>query len=138
VPGTSPVPDLMTLIQRIESAGFDGAGILDSQMLSRDAFVVLRQAATHTARLDLFPAVTNPFTRHASVLASAIRTVEAFEHVERGARRSGRRLEDLEIIWAVRTHRDSGRVRRADRRDDQARRTESLPHASPDLRSSRG
>ncbi len=27
----------------------------------------------------------------------------ALEHVERGARRAGRRLEDLEIIWAVRT-----------------------------------
>jgi 5,10-methylenetetrahydromethanopterin reductase len=27
----------------------------------------------------------------------------ALEHVERGARRSGRRLEDLEIIWAART-----------------------------------
>jgi hypothetical protein len=70
------MPDLMTLIQNIESAGFDGAGILDSQMLSRDAFVVLGQAATHTRRLCLFPAVTNPVTRHASVLASAILTVE--------------------------------------------------------------
>jgi len=27
----------------------------------------------------------------------------ALEHLERGARRSGRRLDDLEIIWAVRT-----------------------------------
>src|SRR6266536_292017 len=76
VPGTSPMPDLMKLIQSIESAGFDGAGILDSQMLSRDTFVVLGQAATQTSRLTLFPAVTNPFTRHASVLASAIATVE--------------------------------------------------------------
>jgi 5,10-methylenetetrahydromethanopterin reductase len=76
VPGTSPMPDLMALIQRIEAAGFDGAGILDSQMISRDTFVVLGQAATRTSRLTLFPAVTNPFTRHASVLAGGIRTVE--------------------------------------------------------------
>src|SRR5499426_2921954 len=202
VPGTSPMPDLMRLIRSIEAAGFDGAGILDSQMISRDTFVVLGQAATHTSRLTLFPAVTNPFTRHASVLAGAIQTVEelapgrvkfvmgtgytsastigrkpatlaemrecvttvrtllagesarfgetagrlgyaggrripvimaasgpkaievageiadgalllvgfnrgivqsALEHLERGARRSGRRLDDLEIIWAVRT-----------------------------------
>ena len=202
VPGTTPMPELMTLIESIEAAGFDGAGILDSQMLSRDAFVILGQAATHTARLELFPAVTNPFTRHASVLAGAIQTVEemapgrvklvigtgytsastigrkpatlaemracittvkallagetvdwsgtpgrlgyasgrripvlmaasgpkaielagevadgvvlltgfnrgivetALAHLERGARRAGRRLEDLEIIWAVRT-----------------------------------
>ena len=76
VPGTAPMGQLMRLIQDIEAAGFDGAGILDSQMLSRDTFVVLGQAATHTSRLTLFPAVTNPFTRHASVLAGAIQTVE--------------------------------------------------------------
>jgi len=201
VPGTTPMPALMTLIESIEAAGFDGAGILDSQMLSRDAFVVLGQAAARTTRLGLFPAVTNPFTRHASVLASAIQTVEemapgrvkfvigtgytsastigrkpatlaemraciatvkallagesvdwngtpgrlgytsgrripvlmaasgpkaielagevadgvlllvgfnrgiverALDHLERGARRAGRRVEDLEVIWAVR------------------------------------
>ena len=38
--------------------------------------LVLGQAASHTSRLMLFPAVTNPFTRDASVLASAIQTVE--------------------------------------------------------------
>jgi 5,10-methylenetetrahydromethanopterin reductase len=76
VPGTAPMPELMQLIRSIEAAGFDGAGILDSQLISRDTFVTLGQAATHTSRLGLFPAVTNPFTRHPSVLASAIRTVE--------------------------------------------------------------
>jgi 5,10-methylenetetrahydromethanopterin reductase len=76
VPGTAPMADLMQLIQSIEAAGFDGAGILDSQLLSRDTFVVLGQAASHTSRMALFPAVTNPFTRHASVLAGAIQTVE--------------------------------------------------------------
>jgi 5,10-methylenetetrahydromethanopterin reductase len=202
IPGTSPMPDLIRLIRDVEAAGFDGAGILDSQMISRDTFVVLGQAATATSRLTLFPAVTNPFTRDASVLAGAIQTVEelapgrvkfvigtgytsastigrkpatlaqmracittvkallagksvdfggtagrlgyasgrplpvlmaasgpkaielageiadgvlllvgfnrgivarALEHLERGARRGGRRLDDLEIVWAVRT-----------------------------------
>ncbi len=202
VPGTAPMDRLMRLIRDVEAAGFDGAGILDSQLLCRDTFVTLGQAATHTSRLTLFPAVTNPFTRHASVLAGAIQTVEelapgrvkfvigtgytsastigrpaatlaemraclttvrallagdtvdfggtpgrlgyasgrripllmaasgpkaievageiadgalllvgfnrgivqtALEHLERGARRGGRRLDDLEILWAVRT-----------------------------------
>jgi 5,10-methylenetetrahydromethanopterin reductase len=76
IPGTAPMSQLVRLIQEVEAAGFDGAGILDSQLLSRDAFVVLGQAASHTSRLTLFPAVTNPFTRDASVLASAIQTVE--------------------------------------------------------------
>jgi 5,10-methylenetetrahydromethanopterin reductase len=70
------MPDLMRLITSIEAAGFDGAGILDSQIISRDTFVVLGQAAVNTTRLTLFPAVTNPFTRHASVLAGGIQTVE--------------------------------------------------------------
>lgn len=76
VPGTEPMPQLMSLIQGIEAAGFDGVGILDSQLLSRDTYIVLAQAATHTSTLTLFPAVSNPFTRHPSVLASAIATVE--------------------------------------------------------------
>src|SRR5438128_3137527 len=76
IPGTSPMSELIRVIQDVETAGFDGAGILDSQLLCRDTFVTLGQAATHTSRLTLFPAVTNPFTRHASVLASAIQTVE--------------------------------------------------------------
>src|SRR5882724_9269695 len=202
IPGTAPMPRLIRLIQDVEAAGFDGAGILDSQMISRDTFVVLGQAAAHTSRLTLFPAVTNPFTRDASVLAGAITTVEelapgrvkfvigtgytsastigrkpatlaemracittvkalvagqtvdfhgtpgrlgyatgrripvlmaasgpkaielageiadgvlllvgfnrgivqrALEHLERGAKRAGRRVEDLEVIWAART-----------------------------------
>src|SRR2546427_6441411 len=196
------MPDLMRLLRSIEAAGFDGAGILDSQMLSRDTFVVLGQAAAATSRLTLFPAVTDPSSRRASVRAGAMQPVEelapgrvkfvigtgytsastigrkpatlaemracigtvrgllagktvdfdgtpgrlaftsgrhipvimaaagpkaievageiadgalllvgfnrgivqsALEHLERGARRSGRRLDDLEIIWAVRT-----------------------------------
>ena len=76
VPGTAPMPELVSLVRSIEAAGFDGAGILDSQLLSRDTFVVLGQAAANTSRLMLFPAVTNPFTRHASVLAGGIQTVE--------------------------------------------------------------
>src|SRR5256712_10313003 len=75
IPGTSPMPELMKLIQDVEAAGFDGAGILDSQLLCRDTFVTLGQAASHTSRLTLLPAVTNPFSRHVSVLAGAIQTV---------------------------------------------------------------
>src|SRR5262245_48489731 len=76
VPATAPMPELMALLRDIEAAGFDGAGILDSQMISRDTFVVLGHAAAHTSRIALFPAVTNPFTRHPSVLAGGIQTVE--------------------------------------------------------------
>ena len=202
VPGTAPIPELTKFLSSVEAAGFDGAGILDSQMICRDTFVTLAHAAVNTSRMMLFTAVTNPFTRHASVLAGGIQSVEelapgrvkfiigtgytsastigrkaatlaemraciatvkallagqsvdfdgtpgrlvyasgrripvimaasgpkaievageiadgvlllvgfnrgivqtALEHLERGAKRSGRRLEDLEIIWAART-----------------------------------
>src|SRR5256712_8462817 len=76
IPGTAPVPELIELTQDVEAAGFDGAGILDSQLLCRDTFVTMALASAHTSALTLFPAVTNPLTRHASVLASAIQTVE--------------------------------------------------------------
>jgi 5,10-methylenetetrahydromethanopterin reductase len=69
------MPALLQLIQDVEAAGFDAAGILDSQLLCRDPYVTIGLAATHTSRLTLFPAVTNPLTRHASVLAGAIQTV---------------------------------------------------------------
>jgi 5,10-methylenetetrahydromethanopterin reductase len=76
IPGTAPLPKLIALIQEVEAAGFDGVGILDSQLLCRDTFVTMALAATHTSRLSIFPAVTNPFTRHAAVLAGALQTVE--------------------------------------------------------------
>jgi 5,10-methylenetetrahydromethanopterin reductase len=202
VPGTAPIREIASLVQEAEAAGFAGAGILDSQLLCRDVFVTMAAAAMQTSHITIFPAVTNPFTRHASVLASAIQSVEelapgrvkciigtgytsastigrkpatlaqmracvmsmkglltgqtvdftgspgrlqyaagrpipvlmaasgpkaielageiadgallmvgytpgiiaaALERLERGARRGGRRLDDLEIIWAVRT-----------------------------------
>ena len=76
IPATAPMPELIKLIQDVEAAGFDGAGFLDSQLLCRDTFVTMGLAAAHTSALTLFPAVTNPLTRHVSTLASAIQTVE--------------------------------------------------------------
>jgi len=76
IPGTSPLPQLLSLIQDVEAAGFDGAGILDSQLLCRDAFITLALAASQTSRLKLFPAVTNSFTRHVSVLAGGLQSAE--------------------------------------------------------------
>ena len=51
IPGTAPMPALISLIQDVEAAGFDGAGILDSQLLCRDTYVTIGLAATQTSRL---------------------------------------------------------------------------------------
>ena len=63
--------------QRAEAGGFDGITIVDSQNLSGDCYVALALAATATTRIRLGTGVTNPFTRHPAVTASAIATVQA-------------------------------------------------------------
>lgn len=76
VPPFAPVPEVTAFVRRCEEAGFDGVGFVDSQMLLREAFVVLAHAAAGTTRVRLMPAVTNPLTRHVSVLASAARSLD--------------------------------------------------------------
>ncbi len=63
--------------RRAEDAGFDGVTIVDSQNLSGDCYIGLAIAAGETRRIRLGTGVTNPFTRHAAVTASAIATVHA-------------------------------------------------------------
>jgi 5,10-methylenetetrahydromethanopterin reductase len=63
--------------QRAEAAGFDGITIVDSQNLNGDCYVALGLAAAATSRIKLGTGVTNPFTRHPAVTASAIATVQA-------------------------------------------------------------
>src|SRR4029453_5049945 len=57
IPGTAPIRDIAHLIQKVETAGFAGAGILDSQLLCRDVFVTMAAAAMQTEHITIFPAV---------------------------------------------------------------------------------
>ncbi len=75
VPPCTPVSEVSQFVSRCEAAGFDGVGILDSQMLERDVFVSMALAAQATSRIRICSAVLNPVTRHVSVMASAIKTV---------------------------------------------------------------
>ncbi len=75
VPPCMPVSEVAQFVSRCEEAGFDGIGILDSQMLERDVFVSMAMAAQATSRIRISSAVLNPVTRHVSVMASAIKTV---------------------------------------------------------------
>ena len=61
--------------RRVEELGFDAVWFPDSQLLWRDVYATLAAAALATDRIVLGAAVTNVGTRHASVLASAVRTV---------------------------------------------------------------
>ncbi len=75
VPPCAPVDQVAAFVRQCEEAGFSGVGILDSQMLERDVFVSMAMAAQATSRIRIASAVTNPITRHLSVLASAAKTV---------------------------------------------------------------
>ena len=70
------------MAQRAEADGFDGWFVVDSQNLAGDCYVALAQAAAATERIRLGTGVTNPYTRHPAVTASAIASV----HAESGGR----------------------------------------------------
>jgi 5,10-methylenetetrahydromethanopterin reductase len=72
----APVGEVVQFTQRVEAAGFDGVGYLDSQMIDRELFVTMGLAGAATSRIKLITAVTNPVTRHVSVLANAATTVD--------------------------------------------------------------
>ena len=76
VAGCAPADQTAAFAGRVEEAGFAGIGIPDSQLIMRDMYVTLALAAQRTSRLLLYCAVTNPITRHVSVLASLVQTVE--------------------------------------------------------------
>ena len=75
VPPCAPVNEVSAFVRECEEAGFNGVGLLDSQMLERDVFVSMASAVQATSRIRVASAVTNPVTRHVSVLASAAKTV---------------------------------------------------------------
>ena len=62
---------------RAEEEGWDGMVFPDSQNLAGDVYVGLAMAAGATERLQLATGVTNPYTRHPAVTASAIATLQA-------------------------------------------------------------
>src|ERR1700758_4521459 len=64
-----------------ETAGWDGMLVPDTQSLMSDVYVSLTAAAVATRNLKLGTGVTNPFTRHPAVTASAI---AALQELSRG------------------------------------------------------
>ncbi len=59
-----------------EAAGLDGVGMRDHQHSGRDVYARITVAAMATSRVSLFPCVTNPLTRHPTVLASIANSME--------------------------------------------------------------
>ncbi|MCY3567190.1 MAG: LLM class flavin-dependent oxidoreductase [Chloroflexi bacterium] len=63
--------------QRAEELGYDGITFVGSQNRASDCYVALTVAAQATTRLKLGTGVTNSFTRHPAVTASAIAAIQA-------------------------------------------------------------
>ena len=76
VPVGLPIQETADFIAGCEAAGFDGVGIHDHQHSGRDVFLTLALAAERTSRLNLYPATSNPVTRHSMVLASLAHSLE--------------------------------------------------------------
>ena len=76
VPIGLPVAETAEFIASCEAAGFSGVGVHDHQHSGRDVYLTLALAAQRTSTLSLYPATTNPVTRHPGVLASLAHTLE--------------------------------------------------------------
>jgi 5,10-methylenetetrahydromethanopterin reductase len=63
-------------VRRAERLGWDAAFVPDSQLRRRDTYVLLAAAAGATERIVLGPLLANPVTRHPTVTASSIATIE--------------------------------------------------------------
>ena len=76
VPVGLPLRETARFVRRCEEAGFSGVGVHDHQHSGRDVYVALALAAERTTSLTLYPATTNPVTRHPMVLASLAHSLE--------------------------------------------------------------
>ena len=76
VPVGLPIPETADFIAGCEAAGFAGVGVHDHQHSGRDVFLTLALAAERTSQLTLYPATSNPVTRHSMVLASLAHSLE--------------------------------------------------------------
>lgn len=67
----------LDLVRFVEASGFHCAWIADSPPLGwSDVYVTLALCSRETSRLKLAPGVTNPVTRHPSVTANALLTIQ--------------------------------------------------------------
>lgn len=73
---TQPVPDIVRQVQLAEALGFETVWMADTHLVCRELWVTLTACVLGTKRIKLGPGVTVPHTRHVSVTASAILTLD--------------------------------------------------------------
>lgn len=115
VPVGRPLPELVEFIVSCEDAGFHGVGVHDHHHSGRDVYTTLALAASRTHSLTLYPATTNPVTRHPLVLAATANALAeiapgrilltlapGFLSVEKAGQPQGRRQQLGETVTALR------------------------------------
>lgn len=73
---TEPLPKMIELAKLSERLGFSHIWVGDSHLIWREAYVNMAAAALSTRKVKIGTGVTNPLTRHPSVVASAYATLE--------------------------------------------------------------
>jgi 5,10-methylenetetrahydromethanopterin reductase len=73
---SEPLPVVVRQVQLAERLGYDTAWITDTHLVCRELWVTLAACATATSRIRLGPGVTVPHSRHVSVTASAVASLE--------------------------------------------------------------
>ncbi len=74
-PGQFPLPHMLACLKVAEDVGFDHVWFGDSHLIWHEVGPYLTAAALATTRMRVGPLVSNPVTRHPTVVASALATV---------------------------------------------------------------
>jgi 5,10-methylenetetrahydromethanopterin reductase len=75
---TEPLPKMIHLAKVAEESGYTHIWVGDSHLIWREAYVNMAAIALNTTRVKLGTGVTNPVTRHPSVVGSAYATLEEY------------------------------------------------------------
>ena len=75
---TEPLQQMIHLAKVTEDLGYTHIWVGDSHLIWREAYVNMAAMALSTTRVKLGTGVTNPLTRHPSVVASAYATLEEY------------------------------------------------------------
>jgi 5,10-methylenetetrahydromethanopterin reductase len=75
---TEPIQQMIHLAKATEELGFSHIWVGDSHVIWREAYVNMTAIALNTTRVKIGTGVTNPLTRHPSVVASAYATLEEY------------------------------------------------------------
>jgi 5,10-methylenetetrahydromethanopterin reductase len=75
---TEPLQKMIHLAKVTEASGYSHIWVGDSHLIWREAYVNMAAMALNTTRVKLGTGVTNPLTRHPSVVGSAYATLEEY------------------------------------------------------------